>query len=189
VAAEPDDAGVTLVEPLVAMTVMTIFGSVFINAVVQMYSIASHTESAVGAQNQVTIAFRRLDAELRDARGFSAPGPNTGTDRYVEYLVANTATESCGEILLRGSTGQLKWRRWTRGSTPSGWTVLAANLTAATPFTVVTPVSVNRNQTLTLSLTSTWNGRARNLQTMFAALNSNRAVDSSTSCTEGRSAP
>jgi len=188
---EPDDAGVSVLELLVAMTIMSVFGSMFVGAIVQMYGVARRTEAATVIQSQITVAFQRLDAEIRYASGFSTPGSVTGasTDWYVEYLLANTGVESCGELRLQGTTGELQWRRWAHGGTPGGWAVLASSVTATAPFSVVPPGSGSRNQTLALSLVSSFNGRTRHLQTTFAALNSAPGQDTSTSCVEGRSTP
>jgi hypothetical protein len=187
--AEPGDAGVTVLELVTAMTIMSVFGSIFTGAVVQMYGSARRTEAAAGVQSQIATTFQRLNAEVRYAKGFSTPGPATGTDRYVEYLVANSGTEYCGELRLRGSTGQLQWRRWTRGGTPGGWAVLASDVSSSAPFSVVPTAAGSRNQTLTLSITSVQNGRSKQLQTTFVALNSVRTEGSATACVEGRSAP
>lgn len=186
---DSDDSGVTLVELVVAMTIMSIFGMMFVRAVVQMYRVTDRTSAAASAQSQVNVAFTRLDTQLRYAAGISTPGPGIGADPYVEYLTTNTGTEICGELRLRSSVSQLQWRRWTRGGTPGGWMVVASNVTSGTPFTLTGSGSGTANQTLTLSLTSAMNGRAKDFRTTFAALNSTQSGDTSAYCVEGRQVP
>jgi len=184
-----DDAGVTLLELMVAMTLMSFFGAIFVSGIAQMYRMAGRAEAAADAQAQIRIAFIRLDTQIRYATGLSTPGPATGTDRYVEYLTSNTGTEMCGEVRLQGSTSLLQWRQWKRGDPPGGWTVLASGITSTTPFTVTGTSTGSANQTLTISLTSTASGRAKQSRTTFAALNSGPGVDTSAYCVEGRLAP
>ena len=186
---DPDEAGVTLLELTVAMTVMSIFGTIFVGGIAQMYRVTNRVEAVAIAQAQVNVAFHRMDTRIRYATGLSTPGPATGTDRYVEYLTSNTGTEICGELRLQGSTSRLQWRQWTRGQTPGGWTLLASNVSSATPFTV-TPATVGTAyQTLTVSLSSTANGGTKQFRTVFAALNSSASVDSTAYCVEGRQVP
>lgn len=186
---EPDDAGLTLLELIVAMTIMSIFGLMFVSGITQMYQVANRTSAAATALSQINIAFQRLDGQIRYAGGFSTPGPNAGTDQYVEYLTANTGTEICGELRFQSSTSQLRWRQWNHGGTPGGWTVLASNVTSSTPFAVTAPASGSAYQTLTLTLTSAVYGRTKAFRTTFAALNSTTTVNSSAYCVEGRQVP
>jgi len=188
-APEPDDAGVTLLELVVSMTIMSIFGAMFVSAIAQMYQVANRTNAAASALSQINIAFQRLDGQFRYASGISTPGPATGTDKYVEYLTTNTGTAVCGELRLRSTTSQLQSRQWTQGGTPGGWTTLASNVSSSTPFTVVTPATGSAYQTVTVSLASTVSGRTRTFRTTFAALNTSPAVDTSAYCVEGRLVP
>jgi prepilin-type N-terminal cleavage/methylation domain-containing protein len=185
----PGDDGVTLMELVVAMTLMSVFGTIFVSGIAQMYRAANHAEAVATAQSQVTTAFGRLDTQIRYATGLSTPGPATGADRYVEYLTSNTGTEVCGEVRLRGTTSLLQWRQWKRGDPPGGWTVLASGVSSATPFTVTPTTTGSTSQTLTISLTSAVSGRTKQFRTTFAALNSGPGVDTSAYCVEGRQAP
>lgn len=184
---DPDDSGVTLLELVVAMTIMSIFGTMFVNAIVQMHRATDRTNATATAQSDFNTVFLRLDAQIRYATGISIPG--TGPDPYVEYLITNTGAEVCGELRLLSANSQLQWRQWARGATPGGWTVLASNVSSSTPFTLTVADSGSAYQTLTLSLTSAVNGRTKEFRTAFAALNSTQAVDSSAYCVEGRQVP
>jgi prepilin-type N-terminal cleavage/methylation domain-containing protein len=186
---DPDDAGVTLIELMVAMTLMSIFGTIFVSGIAQMYRAANYAEALATAQSQVRIAFGRLDTQIRYATGLSTPGPATGADRYVEYLTSNTGTEMCGQIRLQGSTSLLQWRQWNRGGQPGGWTLLASQVSSATPFTVTQTSTGSASQTLTITLTSAASGGSKQFRTTFAALNSGPGVDTSAYCVEGRQTP
>jgi len=184
-----EDDGVTLLELVVGMAVMSIFGLMLTGAVLQTYHVTNGTDAAATAQSQLNGAFLRLDTEIRYAAGISAPGPATGTDRYVEYLTTNSGTDVCGELRLNGAAGQLQWRQWARGGKPGGWTVLASDVKSGTPFTFHAAGAGDAYQTLTVSLTSAGGATTKEFHTDFAALNSTPTVDSAAYCVEGRSVP
>jgi type II secretory pathway pseudopilin PulG len=136
-----DDSGITLLEVVVAMSIMTVFMAMFTAAIVQVYRVTNSVEAAATAQSQIHIAFQRLDLEIRYADGISTPG-NVGADSYVEYLTTNTDTETCTQLRWRAAGGalpaQLLRRTWSLTAPPSGpndpahpWRPLATGLTPA----------------------------------------------------------
>jgi prepilin-type N-terminal cleavage/methylation domain-containing protein len=183
-----DDAGVTLMELVVAMTIASIFGVILTGAIVQTYHVTNSADADASAQSQLNIAFLRLDTEIRYAAGISAPGRDTGGDPYVEYLTTNTGADICGELRLNGAAAQLQWRRWPRGDAPGGWTVLASEVSSATPFTFGAPGTGAAYQTLTLSLDSGVGPHAKQFRTTFTALNSTPSEHTEEYCVEGRPA-
>jgi type II secretory pathway pseudopilin PulG len=189
----PDD-GITLVEVVVAMSIMSIVMAMFTTAILQMYRSANRNESASTAQSQLHLAFQRLDKEIRYASGLSTPGL-VGGDPYVEYLTVNTGTRACTELRLHLATGQLQRRTWTQGVAPQpgGWTALASNLDPGTPFTVTVADPTYNFQRLRLTLSaSAGNGNdavVRQSDVTFTALNTSLATSSATVCAEGRPVP
>ena len=53
-----------------------------------MFRTANKTEAVATAQSQISIAFQRLDKEIRYAEGISTP-TSSGTGWYVEYVTAD----------------------------------------------------------------------------------------------------
>lgn len=208
-----DDDGVTLIEVVVAMSIMSIVGALFTVAINQIYRSTNTVESSFEAQRQIEAMYVRLDQEIRYARSISDPAQVTG-DWYVEYLLSVSNLDTCVELRVNSGTRELQRRQWTQNVVPlapTAWTVLATNITAATPFTVIAAdkgsLTGFRYQRLTLAMTSVSggggggpsntgrNGATREANVTFTALNATSAEVStsaagnpnSATCVEARS--
>jgi prepilin-type N-terminal cleavage/methylation domain-containing protein len=186
------DAGVTLLEVVVAMSIMSMVMAAFTTGVIAMYRSANRTEAISTAQSQVATAFARLDRELRYATAISEPG-TAGSDRYVEYLTITTSgVPTCNELRLDTTSragARLRLRSWSQGSQPPPWStssVLAAYLGTDQPFQSADTANVQRLRVVLQIAGSTAPAEAT-----FTALNSASAgtPDDKAVCTEGRAAP
>jgi prepilin-type N-terminal cleavage/methylation domain-containing protein len=189
------DGGLTLIEVVVAMSIMTVVGAMFTASVLQLFRSASFSEAASTAQSQVNIAFLRLDKEIRYAAAVSTPG-SVGSDSYIEFLTSYTGTPVCTELRLHVATRQLQRRTWIQGSSPlapSAWIPLASSVSSPQPFTFTAADATFNYQRLRLQLvaTSGSGGTATPKQSdiTFTALNTSLATSSATTCTEGRAVP
>ncbi len=191
-----DDEGTSLLELLVAMTLMTVFMSMFTTAVFMMTSSTNKTDASVNTAGQVNNAFLRLDKLVRYASAISTPGTGTTTrDWYVEFSVPTTANKStCNQLRVDISTSQLQLRTWavnadqTAGAATS-WVPLASSVTngtaaansATTPFVLSTPATSLYRQlqiTLIASQVSPATATATSSVT-FTALNSTQTSSTS----------
>lgn len=186
----PADAGVTLIETVVAMTVMTVFMTIFTSGIVQMFRVADRGDAVFAVQAQVSIAFLHVDREVRYAVGITDPGQVTNgnyQDTYVEYLSVETGGVRCTELRLRvpagpsgppDQRGVLQRRSWYTAAGPGSapWTTLATDVAGAVPFTHGGIDHTSNFQRLTLSLTAypnpTGTAGARTTTVTFTALNS-----------------
>jgi len=185
------DAGVTLIETVVAMTVMAVFMTIFTSGIVQMFRVANRADAVFAVQAQVTVAFIHVDREIRYAVGITEPASVTGggyQDTYVEYLTVEAGGVRCTELRLRVPAGQsgpvdqqrgvLQHRGWytTAGPGSAPWTTLATNVASALPFAHGTVDDSYNFQRLTLSLTAypnaTGTAAARTTTMTFTDLNS-----------------
>jgi type II secretory pathway pseudopilin PulG len=193
-----DDEGVSLVELLVAMTLMAMVGAMFTSGILEVYRSLNKTDSDYVAQSQINQAFSTLDREVRYAKSVSTPATVSG-DWYVEYLVEINNVDTCVELRLNTTAAQLQRRCWSQGVTPvapTTWNVLASNVAATTPFTVLALDKQNltgfRFQRMTVNFTSTsggsGTGTTRQTTVTFAALNAT-ASDNASTCIEGRKVP
>ncbi|MBU2669054.1 prepilin-type N-terminal cleavage/methylation domain-containing protein [Actinoplanes bogorensis] len=191
-----DDDGVTLIEVLVAMLIMTVAGALATTAIAQIYRSTSHVEASFEAQRQIETMYTRLDTEIRYARSISNPG-QVGRDWYVEYLLSSGSADTCVELRLNSTTREVQRRTWTKNAVPlapSRWTVLATDIVATTPFTVVAAdrksLTGSRYQRMTLAMRSVaGGGRASSTQetdVTFTALNATSTADDVSTCTEAR---
>ena len=189
-----DDAGVTLIELVVALSLTGTVLALFTGAVVQMHDTANRTESIGSAQSQLHIALQRLDKEVRYASDIT-PAGSVGGAWYVE-LLATAGTPVCIELRLEG--GRLQRRTWVENEfagTRTPWLPLASGVRAAgtgVPFTVVPPdanVGFERLR-FRLAVDSGAGATAASSETdiTFTALNTARD-DAASSCAEGRSQP
>jgi prepilin-type N-terminal cleavage/methylation domain-containing protein len=186
-----DDAGFSIAELLITMSVLSVVMAMFTAGILQMFNVTDKGEALAVAQAQNTNAFLRLDKEIRYASGISKPGA-VGGDPYVEYLLSGTGTPTCYELRVKDS--MLQQRVWPQGGSPAAgkWVVLASGVASSTPFTYIAPDASFNFQRLQLKLTATsgLGGRltAANTDVTFTALNTSLGTSSTSVCTEGRTA-
>jgi prepilin-type N-terminal cleavage/methylation domain-containing protein len=132
--------GITLIEMVVAMTLMAIFMTMFTGAMLQVYGSIDRGDATSTVQSQLHVAFLRLDRDIRYASALTTPGTDSGTgylDMYVEYLTVGTSAKTCSQLRLHLPTGQpgtLQWRSWTYGNSPGpSWSILASGVSTSQP--------------------------------------------------------
>lgn len=133
----PRDEGVTLIEMLVAMSIMTVVMASVTSGMMLVYRNLAATESLSVAQTQLELAFQRLDKELRYASWISDPGQVGGSTGswYVEFAGSSDASSTsvpCEQLRL-DNRGVLQLLRWTAGSPPTSGQAgqtLASNIIA-----------------------------------------------------------
>lgn len=189
------DAGVTMMDVVVSMTLMAIFMAIFTGGTVRMFRSAAQVQATADAQVQITTAFLRLDKEIRYAAGISQPGLAL-SDQYVEYLTTNSGVGICSELRLNVAAGQLQRRTWQQGATPlapTPWIPLATSVSSAQPFTYWAPDTRYNFQRLQLRLDATvgTGGTAvtKHTDVTFTALNTTLSAANPDVCTEGRTVP
>lgn len=193
------DSGLTLLELVVTTTVMAIVLMIFTASVIAMYSATAKAEAIGHTSSQVTMAFNRLDGQLRYAADISAPGIGADGNWYVEWAGAHPDDPACTQLRLDAETGQLQQRTWefddhAQPQEISAWRLLAADLEPdpdTAPFTVPTaaPVPYQQLTVVVTAVTDTHHGRTEATSDItFTALNSHRAERDEHVCTEvGRS--
>nr|WP_296074389.1 hypothetical protein [uncultured Actinoplanes sp.] len=141
-----DDAGYSLVDLLVALSVMSILFVVVIGAIAEIYGNVTRTEGTSFAREEIGKSFRRLDKELRYATWISTPG-KVGSSWYLEYAVPSTdSAEYCRQLEFDTVSGVLTLAKWdpTGGGKPGPAGTIATDLTlnaGAAPFTLIAPNS------------------------------------------------
>jgi prepilin-type N-terminal cleavage/methylation domain-containing protein len=200
------ESGFTLLELMVALTVMSIFLTMFTTAIVQVFRSTNLNEATWTAQTQLSIAFLRLDKQIRYASAISTEGTVTG-DPYIEYLTTGTGTPICTELRLDQTAAQLQLRTWTQGSLPTmtPWLPLVSDVQVSPdpvppvtpplpkPFAMLPADATFNFQRMWLVLVATSGGAdtqaTRTINITFAALNTSLLSPSPTVCTEGRAVP
>ena len=202
-----DDRGFTLMELVVSMTIMSIVMTVVIAAIAQIYSATNRVDTASYDRSQLTIAFRRLDAEIRYATWLNTPGL-VGTRYYEEYSVPNSG---CRELQFDTAAGVLTLYSWVLPSaTPANPVVLASSLTqltgvvpfttyavGSTPFATASgsatadPLGIGKGYApqfaqLRLRFNAATGPTVEPFDTVFTAENTNANTATSNDCSKGR---
>jgi prepilin-type N-terminal cleavage/methylation domain-containing protein len=147
------EAGFTLVELLVVMPVLLIVTSLAMVTLVTAYGAGNREQSTSQSSSQVTLAFIKLDSEIRYAADINQPGQdsNNPPNYYVEFQsdwTQNTQGYSGSSLCTQleyTSTGNLQQRTWAATSSvpTAGWQVLASGLQttplSANPFSLSAP--------------------------------------------------
>ncbi|TQK75601.1 prepilin-type N-terminal cleavage/methylation domain-containing protein [Rarobacter incanus] len=188
----PGDKGMTLVELIVAMGILTVVLAIFMAGVVSMVKTTVRSETATTANDQMRNVFQRMDREIRYASDINRPGIVSGK-QYVEYRYVDDQNEgvaTCVQWRYDSSAGELQRREWTEGktSTITSWITLVTkgrnNLSVADqlPFTFyragkdlttgVTYTTQRLRVHLDAGLGSFGDGRGSQLDTVFIARNS-----------------
>lgn len=190
------DAGVTLLEVMVAMGIMSVVMAMATSAVITIHRAAARTESVSIAQSQLAIAFGRFDAEIRYASGISMP--TDSPHPYVEYLLTYDGTPRCTQLRVKtdATVSILQSRSWQPGSTPGAdWNTVANNVTLVagrSPFVRTTPGASSPFQRLRLLLEVAVGEGAvasrKRTDVEFTALNTSLSTKSDTLCAHWRPA-
>jgi prepilin-type N-terminal cleavage/methylation domain-containing protein len=210
----PDDAGYSLVEVMVTMTIMSVLMALFTTAVLQVYRASVTTEALSTAQSQLQTAFQRFDRELRYASWIAQPA-KIGTTWYVEFVGYDRV--SCVQLRLSTSPAQpgsndgrgvLQLIRWPLGTPPTagkpGQTVASTLVTddgvppfelqdaGDMPYASPSPSGVGAGfepdlQRLRIRLKTRVGAKTAQVDTTFTALNTKRNTsDTVSGCSEGR---
>ena len=176
-----DEAGLTIMELVMAMVLMGIFGSIFAAGVVQMYKAANGAEATQSMQSRLNTVFERLDAEIRYSAAISTP--STTSTPTVGYLNIDGAERRCTQ--LRVADGKLLRRSWKQEATPpTTWTKLATDLEpTTTPFEV--EETSNQRQRMRITLTAAFAGEKHQTEFLFTALNATVSATNKSICMEG----
>lgn len=182
------DAGVTLVEQLVAMSIFLVVAAVFMTGLVSMTTSTSRTQNTADSGDAVRAAFLSMDRQVRYADAVNRPGRGASGDWYVEFRTPVTtaaASATCTQWRYDTTGGQLLMRTWNDDSTPGGsWTFLATvtKAPAAPPFTTSPATATQPFQRLAVDLRSGRGSGASaggaQVQTSFTARNSSAASPS-----------
>ncbi len=196
-----DDTGTSLIELMVGMVLMAIFGGMFTGAIVMMNGAMNKSQAVTLTTSQLNTAFLSLDKTVRYAAAIAPPGTGSSGDWYVEFRTTNnlnSGSEICTQ--LRIDSQQLQQRTWsvinTVISTPTGWVPLASGITnggapsgTSQPFLLVpTLIASNVNfQQLTFNLASLQAGSGVTatsglITVTFTAVNSTLPVPTAPIC-------
>lgn len=162
------DEGTSLVELMVAMTLMTVFLAMFTGAIIMMNSAMNKSQAVNLGASQLNGAFADLDKMVRYAASISTPkiGAAPSNNWYVELRVTTTGGEVCNQLRVDKVSSQLQLRTWSVvnavASAPGPWVPIASGISnggaaagpTTQPFYLIPPVGSALFQQLTINLVS-----------------------------------
>ena len=130
----PVDAGMTLVELLVAMGIFLVVIAVFMSGIVIMTKSTATASAVSDATSTARKVMDRFDKQVRYATAINAPGTGTTSGAtYVEYMMPSQtagATPVCVQWRYDGAAQTLALRTWPNSSSPSpsAWGQVASDV-------------------------------------------------------------
>jgi type II secretory pathway component PulJ len=212
------EAGFTLIDLLVAMTIMSVVMAVFTIGMLQMYAATNRTVNVSTAQAEINRMYLRLERSIRYASAITteptpalalAPQVRSDGNFYIQYLTNNVQPPVCQQLRLNRTDRTLQYREWNSGTTLSitaGWQTLVSNVyynpvadptakprkleATGFPFLVQNLESYQRLQLEIWTIIPTTTSAAQTKVT-FTALNSTATTNlatNATTCVENRPA-
>jgi hypothetical protein len=197
----------TMIELVVGMGLMTVFLTIFTSSVVMMNRSANKAQSLTDTSAALSVAFNKLDKQVRYASAINTVGQGSDGNWYVEFQTTNTGTPVCTQLRLNQTTQKLEQRTWvvtqvtatpptTAASGLSNWQPMASGIVNGNasptstdkPFTFIaaTPTLTFQQLTVHLLATSGGNNAASTSLTSitFTALNTTITTQSNSVCKE-----
>ena len=131
-----DDAGMTLVELLVAMGIFTLVIAIFMGGVVMMTRGTVRADVTSASGDSVRNVFQRLERQVRYAESVNYPGTGPSGATYVEFrtgaAVSSTGQAMCTQWRWDPSSGDLQSRSWrdASGATVPPWSTVIGQVLA-----------------------------------------------------------
>jgi prepilin-type N-terminal cleavage/methylation domain-containing protein len=137
-----DDAGMSLIELLVAMSIFSVVLAVAMTGIVSVTGNLRKVSNQTDAMDQAMRTITRLDKEIPYATAVSAPG-QVSSNWYFEYETQLAGTDTCDQWRLVASTDVIQHRTWLNGNTPpTTWDTVSTNIvndpTTQVPFVLRT---------------------------------------------------
>ncbi|MEV0897580.1 type II secretion system protein [Actinoplanes sp. NPDC049802] len=197
-----DDHGFSLIDVLVATSIMSVIMVMATGAVLEIYSNVNRTEGITFAREQIGNSFRRLDKELRYASWVSTPGQVNG-GWYLEWA---TSSDDCRQLVFKDRVLIQKTWKMVAGAVPGSPTTIATDLVptgSTAPFTLYQPgdrpyASATPNSSgvganyelehaqVRLRFTGRIGTTSLPLDVLFTARNTNRNTSTLSDCSKGR---
>lgn len=161
-----DERGTTMVEVVVAMTIMSIAGAIFVTGIVSLSRTTNHAQALTNSASNTNQAYQALDRMVRYASAISTPGVSTGKKYwYVELQDTTGGEELCTQLTIDIAKQQLQKRTWKAANiaTLTDWVPIASGITnggaaagaGVQPFFLEAATSTSQHQELTITIVST----------------------------------
>ncbi|MGL5859442.1 MAG: type II secretion system protein [Angustibacter sp.] len=181
------DAGFTLVEAIVAMSIFSVIIAIFAVAVTDWTGNAVRTSRVSDQTTTSRVIYDALDKQVPSAAAVNRP-VKVGPNWYLEFRTDATNPRTCTQWVLRTGTGEVAYRTWPTDvagtPTPSPWKVIETRVQDPGSFTPprvpfqMLPTSPwsSRQQVLVDLTVRRGNGPPTDTRGVFVARNSSPAT-------------
>ncbi|MDQ1288637.1 MAG: hypothetical protein QG622_2203 [Actinomycetota bacterium] len=153
------DRGTSVIELVVAMSIMAVLLAGFMTVVMMMTKSTATAGSVSKATGELRTVVDSLGRQAAFASSVNTP-TQVGTDLYLEMRTDSVAageSSTCVQWRYRSTSGELQRRSWdTLTISPSTWTTVASNvrndLATRPPFVVLQANSVHAKPVVTIDL-------------------------------------
>lgn len=131
--ARTGEAGFTLVELMMAMSVFLVFLTIIVSSVISITAASGRAQVVAQSSNGVLVVFQNLDRQIRYADSINFPGAGaTAGSRYVEFRVPASPPSviaTCVQWRYWPATKSIQSRQWPESSAPSpNWATKVSNV-------------------------------------------------------------
>lgn len=148
---EKSQAGFTLVELVVAMSLFLVFVSLFVVAVSALSAGTTRARLVAETSSGVLLVFQNVDRQVRYADAVSIPGNGPSGARYIEFRTpASSARDlhtTCTQWRYEPGNGTMSSREWrdTAGALPTPWAQKLSDIVPVSdpqyPFELLQPTA------------------------------------------------
>lgn len=156
------EAGISVIELIVALGIFTFVVAIFMSGVVVMTRNTVRSEVTADAGDDLRTVFQRLDKQVRYADAMNFPGVSGTGSAYVEFrtpaTVAASGVETCTQWRWVPSTQRLEVRSWrSSAATLPPFVLMAQDVVDDTsvglyPFEMTPATPQHPRQSLTVTL-------------------------------------
>lgn len=182
-----DDAGLTIVELVVAMSIFTIVLGIYFSALISMSHTTVRAQDSVDASDALRATFNTLDHQVRYATSINRPVKGGSGSWYVELEATNLPDAQkpmCYQWRLNPTTNVLSTRTWREDGSSVvtawqgvSWDVKTGNVVSGVPvspfeFVPVGGSILRQSLTVHLRVDGLTSGQVADQKTTFIARNS-----------------
>jgi len=190
------EAGFTLTELIVSMSIFLVVLTVFISGLISMSRATMRAQDVTDAGDSVRAAFQTMDKQVRYASSINFPGTGTSGSYYVEFITEaqpDGQDPLCTQWRYDPTARTLAYRKWrdVSGGTVSPWLNVASDVrntlggaSPNPPFTLVRAGASYVRQELVVSVDAGRGAEGANavigadIGTVFVARNSSASSQS-----------
>lgn len=178
---DPGDAGLSLIELIVAMMIFGVVLAIYFGALISMANTTRKAQTSVDASDALRATFNALDHQVRYASSVNRPVQGGAGRWYVEFeatKLPNGAPNMCYQWRFDPTSKVISYRTWSENVATVGpwrgvaWDVVSPGSGSPFVFSAATPFVLSQSLTVTLRVEGVASAVLAEQSTTFVARNS-----------------